>query len=116
MEAITLTVEKFYERVLADPNLVPFFARTNLNWLRKRQVQFFAQALGGPAEYPGRDMKTAHEHLAIRQNHFDRVADHLAKTLQSLGTSPPLIEEVIARVALLQAEIVNTPSPPQENG
>lgn len=47
MPAITAAVEKFYERVLADAELSPFFTRTNLVWLRKRQGQFLAQALGG---------------------------------------------------------------------
>lgn len=116
MEAITLAVERFYDRVLADSELSPFFARTNLDWIRKRQAQFLARALGGPAKYKGRDMKASHEHLAIEQCHFDRVAGHLTESLRALAVPDALIDEVIAVVAPLQTDIVNTPSTPKKIG
>jgi methyl-accepting chemotaxis protein len=114
--AITAAVEEFYRRVLADPELRPFFAKTNMKWLKTRQVQFLTQALGGPALYRGQDMKAAHAHLAIEAHHFERVAGHLVNTLQMLGAPQPLIDEVVAGVAPLAADIVNTPSPTVLNG
>ena len=45
--AIAAAVEEFYVRVLADPELRPFFAKTNMKWLKTRQAQFLTQALGG---------------------------------------------------------------------
>ena len=110
MEAIRAAVEKFYRRVLADPQLQPFFTNTNMKWLQARQTQFLAQALGGPAGYKGRSMKAAHAHLPIAQGHFDLVAGHLVATLQSMGVPKRLIEEVVAVVAPLAPEIVNTKS------
>ena len=107
-EAITAVVARFYERVLADPQLVPFFTAVDMDWLRSRQVQFFTQALGGPAVYEGRDMKLAHAHLPIHSRHFERVAGHLVETLKQLGVKQSLIDEVIALVAPLASEIVNT--------
>jgi methyl-accepting chemotaxis protein len=117
-DAITAAVDRFYQRVLADAELAPFFARTNMTWLRKRQALFLAQALGGPANYPGRDMRTVHEHMAITADNFDRVAGHLVAALAALGVSRPLIEEVVAVVVALKPEIVNTPTPytPGSNG
>jgi methyl-accepting chemotaxis protein len=114
--AITAAVEEFYRRVLADPELRPFFAKTNMKWLKTRQAQFLTQALGGPALYRGQDMKAAHAHLAIEARHFERVAGHLVGTLRSLGVSQPLIDEVVAGVAPLAADIVNTPSSTVLNG
>jgi hemoglobin len=108
--AINAAVEQFYVRVLADPELQPFFAKTNLKWLKTRQAQFLTQALGGPALYQGQAMKPAHAHLAIEARHFNRVAGHLVGTLQALGVPQPLIDEVVAGVAPLAADIVNTPS------
>lgn len=106
MEAITLAVEQFYDRVLADPELQPFFGKTKMDWLKTRQGQFLAQALGGPSAYAGQSMKDAHTHLAIESKHFNLVAGHLADTLKALGIAPPLVEEVIAVVATLQPDIV----------
>ena len=108
--AVGAAVEKFYERVLADPTLQPFFVKTNMKWLKTRQAQFLGQAFGGPATYQGQGMKEAHAHLAIERRHFDRVAAHLVDTLTALGVSESLIGEVVAVAAPLASEIVNTPS------
>ena len=108
--AITATVNQFYERVLADPALAPFFAETKMTWLKRRQIAFFTEALGGPAKYTGRDMTSAHARLKIRAADFKRVAGHLAQTLEGLEVPQPLVAEVMAAVAPLTGEIVNTPS------
>ena len=63
--AVAAAVDRFYERLLADPDLRPFFAQANLSRLRKRQGQFFAQALCGPAGYKGPGMQKAMEDLGI---------------------------------------------------
>jgi methyl-accepting chemotaxis protein len=110
-EGVTTLVEQFYDRVLADPALQGFFAQTNMARLRKKQVQFFSSALGGPARSRGRDMASAHKDLAMEQVHFDRVAGHLVQTMQSLGIQESLITQILALVAPLEQEIVNT-SPP----
>jgi methyl-accepting chemotaxis protein len=107
--AIKLAVEQFYERVLADPELAPFFADTNMAWLKARQNAFFIQALGGPPVYKGRDMRSAHAHLPIEPRHFERVAGHLADTLRALNVPQSLVDEVLLRVAPLADEVVNTP-------
>ena len=106
--AIRVAVERFYMRVLADPRLKPFFAQTDIKQLKKRQVQFFTTALGGPVLYKGPSMAKAHAHLPIEQKHFDAVAGHLAATLQSLKIPQRLIDQVIGAVAPLAKEIVNT--------
>ena len=110
--AIEATVDQFYERVLADPALKPFFAATNMRWLRKRNIQFFTQALGGPAEYAGKGMREAHAKLPIQLEHFNLVAGHLTDTLKALGVPQPLINQVIAAVAPLSEQIVTTTAKP----
>jgi methyl-accepting chemotaxis protein len=107
--AIKLAVEQFYDRVLADPELAPFFAHTNMDWLKARQNAFFIQALGGPPVYKGRDMRSAHAHLPIEPRHFERVASHLAETLRALNVPDPLVDEVLVRISPLADDIVNTP-------
>jgi hemoglobin len=80
-KSVEAVVDEFYKRVLADTELKPFFAKTNMTWLRMRQVQFLIQALGGPALYKGKGMKEAHAKMTIGQHHFDLVAMHLVDTL-----------------------------------
>ncbi|MFF5257742.1 group 1 truncated hemoglobin [Actinomadura viridis] len=93
--ALVAVVDDFYVRVLADPELSPFFVGVNLNRLKGRQVEFFGQALGGPMEYRGATMKDVHRGRGIEQKHFDKVAGHLVASLAAAGVP----EETIGRIA-----------------
>ncbi len=108
--AIKAAVENFYDRVLADPMLAPFFEGVNMRWLKGRQNAFFIQALGGPAVYKGRSMRRAHAKLPIEHRHFDQVAAHLVDALTELRVPRNLIDELIGAVAPLAGQIVNTPT------
>ncbi|WP_291988110.1 methyl-accepting chemotaxis protein [Luteitalea sp.] len=108
--AIKATVDAFYVRVLADEALAPHFVGVNMRWLKGRQNAFFIQALGGPQVYRGRDMETAHAHLAITAEDSGRVAAHLTAALAEVGVPEGLIDEVIGAVAPLQSQVVNTAS------
>jgi truncated hemoglobin YjbI len=108
--AIAAVIDEFYKRVLNDPELRSFFTATNLQWLKERQKRFFTQVMGGPTNYNGRPMTEAHANLAIEQWHFDRAAGHLVNALRALHVPQHLIDEVVALVGPLAAEIVNTES------
>ena len=106
-KSIEAVVDEFYKRVLADPELKLFFAKTNMTWLRMRQVQFFTQALGGPALYKGKGMKEAHAKMTIGQHHFDLVAMQLMGTLKLLSVAQAEIDAVVSAVAPLAKDIVS---------
>lgn len=106
--AIRAAVDRFYERVLADPELKGFFASVSMPRLKAHQFAFLSQAMGGPRQYSGSSMRDAHSRLAIEQRHFDGVAVHLLETLCELGVSEEIIAAVAAAVTPLSAEIVNT--------
>ena len=107
--AIAAAVEKFYAKVLADPDLKGFFTKTNMTWLKLRQTQFLTQALGGPSEYKGRPMKSAHADILIEPRHFERVRTHLAVTLSEMGVAPDVVDGVMEKIAALEPEIVTVP-------
>lgn len=106
--AITAAVEMFYERVMADAELRPFFDEGRLPRLKLRQTQFFTQALGGPAVYRGATMKAAHRKHPIEAQHFEKVVGHLAATLDELKVPQALSREVLSQLAPLAADIINT--------
>ena len=105
-ENIAAAVEMFYRKVLGDPDLKPFFAKTNMTWLKQRQTQFMTQALGGPAVYKGRSMKSAHADMLIEPWQFERVGTHLAVTLSEMGVSHEVVDGVMEKIAALEPEIV----------
>ncbi len=43
-------VRSFYDRVLRDPELAPFFEDASIDRLYSMQYEFFAAALGGPVK------------------------------------------------------------------
>jgi hemoglobin len=58
--AIAAALERFYEKVLADPIVNVFFQRVDVDRVKQRQRAFLAVAFGGPGTYDGRDLRTAH--------------------------------------------------------
>jgi hemoglobin len=110
--AVNAAVDRFYEKVLADPALHPFFIHVNVGRLKAHQFAFLSQTMGGPKQYTGGSMDAAHAKLAIEQHHFDLVATHLVGTLRELGVTEDVVTEVVQALTPLAAQIVNTPSRP----
>jgi hemoglobin len=108
--AVTAAVDRFYERVLGDPETRDFFNGVSMSRLKAHQFAFLAQALGGPRQYNGGTMREAHRRLLIEQRHFDKVGFHLVETLRELGVSEDVVAAIGAALTPLSAEIVNTPA------
>jgi hemoglobin len=97
--AIGAAVDIFYTKVLADAALAPFFTGVDMPKQRAHQAMMLAAAFGGPNEYRGRDLGTAHARLVadgMGDLHFDRVVGHLGATLAELGVAPELVSEAAA--------------------
>ena len=107
--AVAAAVDEFYRRLLADPELEPYFADTDLARLKSHQRAFIAAALGGPEIYAGRDMAAAHAGLAITGGAFDAVVGHLVDTLASLGVPDGTIASIGSVLAPLRDDIVGAP-------
>lgn len=107
--AVNAAVDRFYERVLADPELKNFFDGVSMSRLKAHQFAFLSQALGGPKQYSGASMRDAHFRLPIEQRHFDGVAVHMVETLRELGVPEDIIGTIGAALTPLSEQIVNTP-------
>lgn len=113
-EAIELVVAGFYERVLSDSLLKPYFRGVQMSRLYKNQADYFCMALGDdPSVYRGRDMRSLHAGMNIGDAEFDAVANHLAATLAEVEVPPALIEAVLGRIAPLRPEIVTRTASPR---
>jgi hemoglobin len=105
--AVVVVVDQFYGRILADPQLAPFFTDVNLSRLRRHQVQMISQVLGGPVTYDGADLKTAHRGLEIGPDDFKRVAEHLVATLEANGVAPDIIARVGGVLSAVEPDVVD---------
>ena len=104
--SLVAAVDVFYRRVLADPELSPFFPDGVGDRHRAYLITFLGEALGGPSRYRGRDMSTAHRGLRISNAHFDRVAGHLDATLDELGVPRHLTDRIVGIAAGLRPAVV----------
>jgi hemoglobin len=108
--AITACVGMFYDRIMGDPKLSPFFDDLDMDKQINKQIAFMTMAFGGPHEYSGRDLRTAHARLINRgldEGHFALVAGHLQATLETLSVPRPLIDEVLTLVGSTKGEVLN---------
>ncbi|MCI3238828.1 group I truncated hemoglobin [Streptomyces spinosisporus] len=105
-EAVGAVVDLFYDKVLSDPDLQPYFTGVDLDRLKQHQRRFIGQALGATRPYSGRSMRTAHEHLAVTEDAFGRVVTHLAGALTEAGVDEETIGTIAQRLLPLKQEIV----------
>ena len=107
-ELISALIPAFYTRVLADPELAPFFKHTELEKLHAMQREFFVMATGGPIEYNGRPLAHAHHGRGITRQHFASFTGHLVETLFDLNVTQEEADEVIDRINAMTNEITGT--------
>lgn len=105
-DAVDTVVEEFYDRVLADEVLQPYFEDIDTDELRNHQRDFISYVTGGYDDYEGPSMYEAHAHLNITDEAFNRVADHLDASLRACDVSENNRKELLAKVASLKDEIV----------
>ena len=106
-DAIRGAVNAFYERVVADPDLAPYFEGVDMISLRRHQTDMLVTATGGPQQYTGQDMAEAHSGLDITDAAFDTVVGHLGATLEAAGAGADSIGAVVAALSPLRSSIVS---------
>ncbi|MBW6455831.1 MAG: group 1 truncated hemoglobin [Trueperaceae bacterium] len=105
-EVVADLVDAFYQRVLADPELAPFFAKTDADKLRAMQREFFSVALGGPVTYFGRPLAYAHRGRGIERRHLQRFTEHLLATLEGQGLEDRDVHDVVDRINVYSSDIL----------
>jgi hemoglobin len=97
--AVDAAVDIFYRKVLADDRISHFFDTVDMDKQRAKQKSFLTVAFGGPNKYSGKDMRTAHAHMKLTEEHFNAVMENLGNTLKELKVPDDIIAEA-AKIAL----------------
>jgi hemoglobin len=106
-DAVEAVVDDFYDRVLADERLAPYFDGMDMDELRSHQVQFISAVAGGPVEYSGVSMREAHAHLGIEEADFDLVGRYLQEALEANGVGGENVEAIMAEVVALKDPVLD---------
>ncbi len=97
--AVNAAVDIFYRKVLKDNRISRFFTGVDMAKQAAKQKSFLTMAFGGPNNYTGLDMRTAHARLVkegLNDSHFNAVVEDLGATLKELKVPDNLIAQVAA--------------------
>ena len=108
--AVSAVVNDFYERVLGDPQLAPYFDGVDMARLKRHQALLVTQVLGGPANYDGRSLNEAHAGLGIDHDDFAAFVGHLAAAMKDAGVPDDIIGRAGAVVVSTEPDIVEARS------
>jgi hemoglobin len=107
-QAMLSVTTSFYQRVLADDMLAPYFTGVDMDRQSVMLAEFLALAFGGPHAYAGRDLRTAHAGLpGLTDAHFDRVIAYLAGALCQHGVADGDVATVGAVAETVRADVLN---------
>jgi len=105
--AVDAAVDIFYRKVLADDRISKFFDTVDMDAQHAKQKAFLTMAFGGPNEYTGKDMREAHKHMNLTEEHFNAVAENLVGTLKELDVPQDIIDEIVAIALSVKDDVLN---------
>lgn len=109
-DAVNAAVDIFYRKMLSDDRVSGFFDNTDMDKQIDKQKAFLTMAFGGPNNYTGRDMASAHKHLVekgLTDKHVDIVIEHLGATLKELGVPDDAIAQVAGIANSVRDQVLN---------
>lgn len=111
--AVSAALDRFYAKVKADPELSPFFAKTDFADLKRRAESFFAFAAGGSVEHHGPTLRQAHRRF-VRTGLNDRIFDRFVNTFESVLIELQVPEEpkrqVMGMLWAAREEVLDRPA------
>jgi hemoglobin len=107
--AIAAIVTSLYERVQADPELAPYFHRTEMEPQRRKLAEMIGEALGGPSAPWLLDLDTAHRGRGVTHRHFSLLAAHLMDILIDADVDPDEANGVMNWFASARDAVVEEP-------
>jgi hemoglobin len=115
--AVQAVASGLVDRILRDDRVNSWFAFTasseaNTAAYKAKLYTFICQATGGPCQYTGRDMVSAHKGRAVTGAAFDAVVQDLVAVLDSLKVPEKEKAQVLGLLGPLKTSIVQAPAPP----
>ncbi len=105
--AVDAAVDLFYKKVLADDRISQFFDSVDMENQLVKQKAFLTMAFGGPNDYSGKDMREAHKHMNLTEEHFGAVAENLVGTLNELGVPEEKVNSVVEICLSVKDDVLN---------
>lgn len=105
--AVDAAVDIFYRKVLVDDRISSFFDTVDMAKQHQKQKAFLTMAFGGPNSYTGKDMREAHAHMNLTEEHFTAVAEALVGTLEELSVPQEHIDSIVGIAVSVKDDVLN---------
>lgn len=105
-EAITAVVDEFVANVAADQRINGFFGGVDIPGLKGKLVDQICQASGGPCTYAGKDMKSAHQGMGVKEEHFNALVEDLIAALDKFKVPEQEKNELLGLLGPMKGDIV----------
>lgn len=105
-DGIRAVVDEFYDRLVADEALGPFFEDADMERLRETQTDFLCEASGGPETYDAASVREAHLHVPFTPDHIQRAVDLLYESLEAFDVDEADADAVVEAVAAYEADLL----------
>lgn len=99
-------VNDVLEKNSNNPLIAHHFKNIDMKGLKQKAFEFFSMGTGGPHQYTGRDMRTAHANMNINTNEYDSATDDTIAALDENGIGQEEKNEVLAILEYLKGDIV----------
>ncbi len=105
--AVNAAVDLFYRKVLSDDRIAHFFDSIDMDSQHVKQKAFLTMVFGGPNSYSGKDMRAAHAHMNLTEEHFNAVAENLIATLKELNVAQEDIDSIVTIALSVKDDVLN---------
>ena len=105
-EKVRKIVRDVLQRNLDNPIIGHHFKKVDMEKLNQLVFDFFSMGIGGPHKYTGRDMRTAHAHLNITDDDFQRANIDTILALKENDVADAEINEIISILDSMRGDVV----------
>ncbi len=102
-------MDNFMPRLVANARTGPFFKSVDQKHVKEQLVLQICMVTGGPCEYEGKDMKTAHMDMNVTRADFNALVEELQEAMSAQGIAFSTQNQLLARLAPMHRAVV-TPS------
>lgn len=113
--ALSAVVDQFVANCAGDARIASFFSGTaadaaRMSNFKKNLVDQLCKATGGSCTYTGKDMKSAHFGMGVKNEHFDALVEDLSAALNQFKVPATEQAELIKILAPMRGQVVEAKS------
>lgn len=105
-DAINAVTKEIIELHFTEPLTKPLTNGVDKAKLIEHVTEWLCTASGGPGNYKGRDMVTAHTHLNMTDVHFMAAGEQIMRVLKKFNVPEPEIQEVMCAIIAHHDDVI----------